>query len=182
MARIDVLQADAANPFYSFTVDNTVIQVPIAAPGGDQTLYTASGAYLLRPVDNCRLIGFGLHVPHGYLWGDTPFEARLNAVCIDTGGSVTQTVAEVGAFGEAFIENPNIEQDFKELEIPMLQYHELREFAVGHLDTVYFTVEIIGGQISMLNSPDIMNGVVVPVLPYIVVKHNFILGNIITPA
>lgn len=167
-----------------FTVDTSVIDVPILSrsnPIISQTLLDGNLKHLFQPVDNIQVISFGAFIPHLFVLSQQ-IQWTLAATSIDSGGSALTGVTELGGNnGNNFIEAATIGEEINQF-VQTRQYHALRESVVEHLDTMFLTMVITSGRVSMLNVPSVMDTLEVDVRPFLKIKHNFNLVDVVTPA
>lgn len=162
MPRTTIVQIDELDWDAQFTVDNTVVDVPITntGPGG----YTAGAGKLAGrvenfiPGENLILQSIGIRVPHLFVMG---FE------------NPTLFVRGITAATDQIIYGP-IEIPYFNLEIEVNIHLNLEPFQNVPPVNMAIGLQLSGvGDASMLNVPALIDGLDIPVLPFAKIMHNF---------
>ena len=178
---IDILSCQV-NAAPTFTVNNAVNSVDLTPnPAGAQKMYVGGNLSKFARGDNFIIHSFGYFIPEGFRFysyedgGVTHYPFPLLVIAaLKSGGGPSIPVSSFGNLGAMRVPFPNYEfacgtfTDAERLGLTDATF-ELQEsfpYPTGS-DTV---------QISMINVPAALNGIIFPVIPWIKVLHNVALS------
>lgn len=162
MPKTTIVQIDELDWDAQFTVDDSVIDVPITNTGPGS--YVAGAGKLAGRVEqfiageHLVLQSIGIRVPHLFVMG---FE------------NPTLFVRGITTALDQIIYGP-IEIPYFNLEIEVNIDLNLEPFMGTPPDDMAIGLQLVGaGSASMLNVPAIIDGIDIPVLPFAKIQHNF---------
>jgi hypothetical protein len=177
--RIDILmpQVDAAP---TFTVNNAVNSVDLVPnPAGTQVMYAGANVSKFQRGDSFIILSCGYFIPEGFrIYGYEEAGLLKWPVPIllltgrPAGGGIDITINSFGNNGQLRVPFPNYEFSIGTFCDP-----EADGFSPGATFELKEAFPYVSGidsvQVSMINVPAALNGVIFKVIPWVKVLHNF---------
>lgn len=184
--QVDILSTQIQNGA-QFTVNTAVNSVDLVPsfPGNPQTLFAGSGTVggggnLFSEGDNFTILSAGYHMPENFVMaqyeiaggGEYPFPIMFLRGAVTGGGPILP----ITQFGN----NGNLRFPFENYEMSLNTFVDpVKRGLVGGDFELQILFPLTSGadspQVSMINVPAALNGVVIYVTPFIKVLHNFTL-------